>query len=107
MYNFKEDYDVADTTQSEFNNLLKRMSKVYLKLIISSIGLKYRYEKVLWLFYVEEKSHVEIAEEMNLTKESIGNLITKTRKQLKYLLDTQGVLLSPELQQYLDILKTN
>lgn len=98
---------MADTTQSEFDNLLKRMSKVYLKLIISSIGLKYRYEKVLWLFYVEEKSHVEIAEEMNLTKESIGNLITKARKQLKYLLDTQGVLLSPELQQYLDILKTN
>lgn len=98
---------MADTTQSKFNNLLKRMSKVYLKLIISSIGLKYRYEKVLWLFYVEEKSHVEIAEEMNLTKESIGNLITKARKQLKYLLDTQGVLLSPELQQYLDILKTN
>lgn len=98
---------MADTTQSEFNNLLKRMSKVYLKLIISSIGLKYRYEKVLWLFYVEEKSHVEIAEEMNLTKESIGDLITKARKQLKYLLDTQGVLLSPELQQYLDILKTN
>lgn len=98
---------MADTTQSEFNNLLKRMSKVYLKLIISSIGLKYRYEKVLWLFYVEEKSHVEIAEEMNLTKESIGNLITKARKQLKYLLDTQGILLSPELQQYLDILKTN
>lgn len=98
---------MADTTQSEFNNLLKRMSKVYLKLIISSVGLKYRYEKVLWLFYVEEKSHVEIAEEMNLTKESIGNLITKARKQLKYLLDTQGVLLSPELQQYLDILKTN
>nr|DAG82234.1 MAG TPA: RNA polymerase sigma factor [Caudoviricetes sp.] len=98
---------MADTTQSEFNNLLKRMSKVYLKLIISSIGLKYRYEKVLWLFYVEEKSHVEIAEEMNLTNESIGNLITKARKQLKYLLDTQGVLLSPELQQYLDILKTN
>lgn len=98
---------MADTTQSEFNNLLKRMSKVYLKLIISSIGLKYRYEKVLWLFYVEEKSHVEIAEEMNLTKESIDNLITKARKQLKYLLDTQDVLLSPELQQYLDILKTN
>lgn len=98
---------MADTTQSEFNNLLKRMSKVYLKLIISSVGLKYRYEKVLWLFYVEEKSHVEIAEEMNLTKESIGNLITKARKQLKYLLDTRGVLLSPELQQYLDILKTN
>lgn len=98
---------MADTTQSEFNNLLKRMSKVYLKLIISSVGLKYRYEKVLWLFYVEEKSHVEIAEEMNLTKESIGNLITKARKQLKYLLDTQGVLLSPELQQYLDILKMN
>lgn len=98
---------MAGTTQSEFNNLLKRMSKVYLKLIISSVGLKYRYEKLLWLFYVEEKSHVEIAEEMNLTKESIGNLITKARKQLKYLLDTQGVLLSPELQQYLDILKTN
>lgn len=98
---------MAGTIQSEFNNLLKRMSKVYLKLIISSVGLKYRYEKVLWLFYVEEKSHVEIAEEMNLTKESIGNLITKARKQLKYLLDTQGVLLSPELQQYLDILKTN
>lgn len=98
---------MAGTTQSEFNNLLKRMSKVYLKLIISSVGLKYRYEKVLWLFYVEEKSHVEIAEEMNLTKESIGNLITKARKQLKYLLDTQGVLLSPELQQYLDVLKTN
>lgn len=98
---------MAGTTQSEFNNLLKRMSKVYLKLIISSVGLKYKYEKVLWLFYVEEKSHVEIAEEMNLTKESIGNLITKARKQLKYLLDTQGVLLSPELQQYLDILKTN
>lgn len=98
---------MAGTTQSEFNNLLKRMSKVYLKLIISSAGLKYRYEKVLWLFYVEEKSHVEIAEEMSLTKESVGNLITKARKQLKYLLDTQGVLLSPELQQYLDILKTN
>ena len=82
---------MAGTTQSEFNNLLKRMSEVYLKLIISSVGLKYRYEKVLWLFYVEEKSHVEIAQEMNFTKESIGNWITKARKQLKYLLDTQGV----------------
>ena len=98
---------MAGTTQSEFNSILKRMSKVYLKLIISSVGLKCRYEKVLWLFYVEEKSHTEIAEEMNLTKESVGNLITKARKQLKYLLDTQGVLLSPELQQYLDILKMN
>lgn len=90
-------------SQSEFNDILKRLSKVYLKAIIRGVGLKYKYEQVLWLIYIEELSYAEVSTQLNITRESVGNLVTKARKQLKYLIDKQGILLPEELQQYLSI----
>lgn len=80
-------------SQSEFNDILKRLSKVYLKAIIRGVGLKYKYEQVLWLIYIEELSYAEVSTQLNITRESVGNLVTKARKQLKYLIDKQGILL--------------
>lgn len=90
-------------SQAEFNDILKRLSKVYLKAIIRGVGLKYKYEQVLWLIYIEELSYAEVSTQLNITKESVGNLVTKARKQLKYLIDKQGILLPEEIQQYLSI----
>lgn len=90
-------------SQSEFNDILKRLSKVYLKAIIRGVGLKYKYEQVLWLIYIEELSYAEVSTQLNITRESVGNLLTKARKQLKYLIDKQGILLPEEIQQYLSI----
>lgn len=90
-------------SQSEFNDILKRLSKVYLKAIIRGVGLKYKYEQVLWLIYIEELSYAEVSTQLNITRESVGNLVTKARKQLKYLIDKQGILLPEEIQQYLSI----
>lgn len=90
-------------SQSEFNDILKRLSKVYLKAIIRGVGLKYKYEQVLWLIYIEELSYAEVSTQLNITRESVGNLVTKARKPLKYLIDKQGILLPEEIQQYLSI----
>lgn len=90
-------------SQAEFNDILKRLSKVYLKAIIRGVGLKYKYEQVLWLIYIEELSYAEVSTQLNITRESVGNLVTKARKQLKYLIDKQGILLPEEIQQYLSI----
>lgn len=93
---------MSEFTQTEFNNILKRMSKIYLKMIIPNIGLKSKYEKVLTLIYIEEKSYAEIAEELNITRESVGNLATKARKELKYLIDKEYIV--PEcVKGYIDI----
>ena len=90
-------------SQSEFNDILKRLSKVYLKAIITGVGLKYKYERVLWLIYVEELNYTEVADELNITKESVGNLVSKARKQLKYLIDKQSIMLPDDIKQYLSI----
>ena len=90
-------------SQSEFNDILKRLSKVYIKAIIRGVRLKYKYEQVLWLIYIEELSYAEVSTQLNITRESVGNLVTKARKQLKYLIDKQGILLPEEIQQYLSI----
>lgn len=90
-------------SQSEFNDILKRLSKVYLKAIISGVGLKYKYERVLWMIYVDELSYAEVSTELNITRESVGNLVTKARKQLKYLIEKQGIMLPDEIKEYLSI----
>lgn len=98
---------MGELKQSEFNDILKRMSKVSLRVIITGIGLKYKYEHILWLIYIDELSYAEIAEELNLTRESVGNLASKARKQFKYLVDEQDILLPDEVKKYLNMFKVD
>lgn len=97
---------MPELTQSEFNDLLKRMSKVYLKIIIPSIGLKNKYEQILWLIYVEELSYSQIADKLKMTRESVGNLATKAKKELKYLIDKQDILLPDNIRNYIQLFKS-
>lgn len=94
---------MSKLSQSDFNDVLKRMSKVYLKNLIPSIGLKFKHEKVLWLIYVDELTYAEAASELNMTKESVGNLVCKARKEFKYLVDKQNTLLPESIKNCLDI----
>lgn len=76
-------------SQKVFNARFKEFcrSKTLLKIIIPSAGLKSKYETVLVKHYIEEKTHAEIADELHMTKESVGNLICKAKKELNSALD--------------------
>lgn len=76
-------------SQKDFNARFKEFcrSKNLLKIIIPGAGLKSKYETVLIKHYIEEKTHAEIAEELHMTRESVGNLICKAKKELKLALD--------------------
>lgn len=91
------------TEQARFNEILKRMSKIYLRIIIPGIGLKYKHENVLYLYYVEEKSIAEIADELKMTRESTANLLCKARKELRAMIKRHKILMSDELQQCLSL----
>lgn len=79
-------------TQQDITTKLKRSSKTILKVIIGGIGLKKKHEEVLRLYYIEEKSYYEISEIMSISWNSVGNLLTKARKQLAHLLRYKDVV---------------
>lgn len=89
--------------QKDFNKTLKDFGKIILPILIPTLGLKKKHEKVLIEFYVNEKSYYDICEEMNMTRESIGNLICLAKKEFKRKLDKQKNLLPLEVIPYLDL----
>ncbi|WP_144941355.1 RNA polymerase sigma factor [Paenibacillus sp. 32O-W] len=46
--------------------------------------LNIRYRNVLFLFYIEEKSYREIAEELQISEQALAQLLTRARKKLLY-----------------------
>lgn len=63
--------------ESNFSKNLKSLSKTALKVIIRGTGLKTKYELILWKFYIEDKSYVEIADEMGIELTSVGKTLWK------------------------------
>lgn len=90
-------------SQKEFNKRLKEFSrsKTIFKILISGISMKEKYEKVLWAYYVDEKSYAQIAEELNMTMESVGNLLYEARQEFNSIISTMGFLLPDDLQPYI------
>lgn len=93
-------------TPSEFNIKLKEFtkSKVGIKLLLPSLQLKKKYEEILTLYYIEELNHYEIADKLNMTKESVGNLITKARKEMFDVINKQYKFMDIETQELIKIL---
>lgn len=93
-------------TQAEFNEKLKifTKSKVGIKILLPSLQLKKKYEEILWLYYVEELNHFEISDRMNITKESVGNLLCKARKEMFEVITTQYGLFDNEYKTIIKIL---
>lgn len=83
---------------------LAKLSKIALRVIITGIGLKSKYEKVLFLYYIEEKSHYEIADELSITHQSAINLMSKAKKELKRIIEKEYHLMNASLKPYVDLL---
>lgn len=90
-------------SQKEFNKRLKEFSrsKTIFKILISGVSMKSKYEKVLWAYYVDEKSYAQIASEMNITIESVGNLLYEARQEFNSIISGMGFLLPNDLQPYI------
>ena len=63
--------------------------------------MKDKYEKVLWAYYVDEKSYAQIASELNITIESVGNLLCEARQEFNSIISSMGFLLPDDLQPYI------
>jgi hypothetical protein len=96
-------------SQKEFNKRLKDFSrsKVPLKILLNGIEMKSKYQTVLWDWYIEEKSYAQIAEELHMTQESIGNLLCEARTEFNSIISEMGFLLADDLQPYIKFLTNN
>lgn len=88
--------------ETSFARRLNRLNKNFTKILINEVGLNKDYKNVLYKKYVEEKSLVEIANELGYTKETVNNLISKSRKVLEEILLEQYELLPKEVQMIAD-----
>lgn len=93
------------TTNDEINlaSALNDLSKITLKIVIPSIGLKKQYEKVLWMKYVDECSNAEIAEELGMTYESASNFLCKARKSMLKILENENDVIPDDVKHMLKI----
>lgn len=89
--------------QKQFNQRLKEYGKAVLPVLVPLVGLKDKQARVLIGFYVEERSYFELAEELQMTTESIGNLICKAKKEFNKKLQGQKHILPLEVIPYLDL----
>ena len=85
-----------------FAKKLNRLNKNSTKILLNEVGLNKEYREVLIKKYVQEKSLVEISSELGYTKESVNNLISKSRKVLENLLIEQYELLPEKIQKIAD-----
>lgn len=90
--------------ESVFSKNLKSLSKTALKVIIRGTGLKTKYESILWKFYIEDKSYVEIADEMGIELTSVGKLLWKAKKELERIIESEKNVIPKEIMRYIDLL---
>lgn len=93
-------------TQAEFNEKLKNFtkSKVGIKILLPSLQLKNKYEEILKLYYIDELNHFEIADKLHMTKESVGNMLCKARKEMFDVITEQYGLFDGQYQEIIKIL---
>ena len=93
-------------TQTEFNEKLKDFtkSKIGIKILLPSLELKAKYEEILRLYYIDELNHFEIADKLHMTKESVGNLLCKARKEMFDVITKQYGLFEGQYQEIIKIL---
>ncbi len=89
--------------QKLFNQKLKDYGKAVLPVLIPLVGLKKKQAKVLIGFYVDEKSYFELADELNITTESVGNLICKAKKEFNKKLEGQKDIIPVDVLPYLNL----
>ena len=85
-------------TQKDFNRQLAATSRLALAVLIPAIGLKRQDEQILWLWFVEQRSANEIAEELHIVRETAFNSLCRAKKRMRTMLMEQGNFLSPEVQ---------
>lgn len=90
--------------ESEISKKLKTLSKTALKVIIQGTGLKTKYEIILWKFYIEDKSYVEISDDMGIEITSVGKTLWKAKKELERIILKEKKVIPPEIYQYIEIL---
>ena len=80
--NIKEDFE-----SKEFENEYKRK---LLEMLLTQ--LDYKYKNVIILYYFEEKSYDEISEIMDISKSSVGTLLTRSKGKLKEIIEKNSRL---------------
>ena len=88
--------------ECSFAKKLNKLNKNSTKILLNEVGLNKEYREVLFKKYVQEKSLIEISSELGYTKESVNNLISKSRKVLENLLIDQYELLPEKIQKIAD-----
>lgn len=67
-------------------NILKQVNTKEALILIKSAGLRRKYENVLIKRYVEDKSCIEIADDLGIEVESARNLVSKARKKFEQII---------------------
>lgn len=83
---------------------INKISKVALRIIVTSIGLKMKYESVLLMYYVDEKNYHEIAEILCLREQSVKNLVCKAKKELESIIKNEFDLFDDDIKKYIKLL---
>lgn len=87
-----------------FARKLKKLNKNSMKILLNGIGLDKESKEILYKRYVLEMSIVEIANDIGYTKESVNNLIAKSRRSLEDIILDQYELLDKNIQKIADFI---
>lgn len=82
----------------------KELPKPLQRKLVERLGLPRNEERVLLLRYVKEFDYGRIAAEMNLSRSSIGPLLTKARKHMAASAVECYALADPDVQKIVDLL---
>lgn len=83
---------------------LDRLTKPAAAKLILAAGLKAKDERILYAWYISERTVYEIADMESVQKESAYNQIAAARKRLVDIIVNQAHLLPKEIQPILDFL---
>lgn len=87
-----------------FAKKLRKLNKNSTKILLNEIGLCEENKELLYKRYVEEKSIIDISEELGYTKESTNVLIARSRKILEDIIIEQYELLPKNVRMIADFL---
>lgn len=59
---------------------------------------------ILWKFYIEDKSYVEIADEIGIELTSVGKTLWKAKKELERIIESEKDVIPEEIMRYINLL---
>lgn len=89
-----------------FVKQFEKLNKIAKLKLIDNIGLNNKYKEILKLRYIEEMSIYEIADKYGYTYDTVKLQIYKARKALEEIIEFQSDLLSIEIKEIINNLKT-